>query len=39
MVETLGGLGAKPALLHRLEPKLPHETHQTSSATADPLAP
>ena len=39
MVETLGGLGAKPALLHRLESKLPHQTHQTSSATADPLAP
>ena len=26
MVETLSGLRAKPALLHRLETKLPHET-------------
>ena len=37
-MHTLGGPGARAALLQRLESKLAHETHQTLSATADPLA-
>ncbi len=38
MVGTLGGLGAKAPLLHGLESKLSHETHQAIASTADSLA-